>query len=46
MDTGAWDGGYSATLGGTDLKAVRHREYGVIVSLWPYLSRGKFDYTS
>jgi len=33
MDTGAYDPGLSVTLGGADLKAVRHREYGVIVSL-------------
>jgi len=26
MYTGAWDGGYNATMGGTDLKVLRSRQ--------------------
>jgi hypothetical protein len=40
MYTGVWVGGWGATLGGSDLKAVKPRQQGDIVIFMALLSRG------
>ena len=46
MDAGVLGRSSSATMEGTDLKAVRHREWGVIVRFMAITRREKFGYPS